>query len=399
MPIEHETSATLDDFDYDKYIIGSSFDGGEGMFDISDNQAENESEEPENAIGKTEQGLSREPFKIYADIETRYDATLYKMGYKTADLGDIKYPELNEWVDFRLKNNRWVKFYPSFVEDQEGNVRFAKTQIRKEKSDVNSLWTEAVILSSELPARDHVKLINFCHGDTKRLTSIVTEAIPLSDGRTANGKEWLPIHAESAARRIKVLEDYDLDNMQEGIKAMPQFERRINATDRLKGMMKIGLEFIDEGTTELINSNIDLSESLKPAFVHGDLGTKNIILKRDGSATFIDWETAATGFIGQDAGKLLSELSDNKTATDAFLKEYLGSGDSFDVNRFEAMKISVLTENLAHINWRINNMTDKKDEKNIAKLVESINPFEKRIRNAIYGLVDYRSKAIDHVKY
>lgn len=390
MPIEHEAALALDDFDYEKFILGSSFNGSEGMFEIPD-KTEKDSKDLIETAGKVEEGLSREQFKVYADVEPRYDATLYKMGYKTADLGDIKYPKLNDWADFRLKNNRWIKFYPSFVEDQEGNVRFAKTQIRKEKCDVSSLWNEAIILSSDLPAKNHVKLINFCHSDTKRLTSIVTDAILPSEGRTADGKEWLPVHAENAARRIKELEDYDLDEMQEGVKAMPQFSRRIQAADRLSEMAWIGTEFIDNDTVKLMHSSVDYENNPRPTFVHGDLCAKNVILKRDGTATFVDWETAATGFLGQDAGKLLSELSVNKRATDAFLGEYLGAGPDFDVDRYEALKLSVVTENLVHINYRIGTIDKNKFDEEIIRVVESIAPYEARVNDSLRELAAYRS--------
>jgi|GEM_PF-6720045 hypothetical protein len=390
MPIEHEAVATLDDFDYEKYIIGSSFNGSEGMFELSKDDAD-KNDDLNETDNKAEQGLSREQFKIYADVEPRYDATLYKMGYKTADLDGIKYPKLNEWANYRLRNNRWIKFYPSFVEDQEGNVRFAKTQIRKEKCDINSLWNEAVILSSDLPAKNHVKLINFCHSDTQRLTSIVTDAIPPSEGRTADGKEWLPVHAENAARRIKELENYDLEEMQEGIKVMPQFSRRIKAADRLSEMAWVGTEFIDNETVKLMSDSVDYENNPRPTFVHGDLCAKNVILKRDGTATFVDWETASTGFLGQDAGKLLSELSVNKRATDAFLGEYLGSGPDFDNERYEALKLSVVTENLVHINYRIGTIDKNKFDEDIVRVVESIAPYEARINDSLRELATYRS--------
>jgi thiamine kinase-like enzyme len=377
-------------FDYGKIIIGSSMEGSDAMFDASKREAlarQDDSLTIEMIVEK------RGESKIYLDAEQRYENTVENLGYKKADLG-IDYPSLDEWVEFRIRNNRGTKFFPSFLQDSNGNIRFAKTQIRKQIDDANSLLNEAIILSSELPVNDHVKLVDYFPGDQHSSAMIVTEAIPLSEGRTAGSEEWKPYYAIDAVKRIKKLENYDINDMQDGIKMMPQFGRRISASDELQKMLEYGRVAFDKELIDLIEENIDLNINPSPTFVHGDLCLKNIIIKRDKSVTFVDWETAATGFLGQDAGKMYSGLIKNEAASEAFLSEYLGKGENFDEERFEAIKISVLSEVMVHINWRVGELSKRHSIDEMAALADSVPQLIDRIKLSMGALINYKDRAV-----
>lgn len=329
----------------ESFFIGSTHEGAEGMFqDIP----ESERLDPD-AIER-----AKEEARVFPDAQERFEGILGEKGW-TLVQDPVEYPTLDEWVEFRITHDRWTKFYPCFVEDEEGETQFVKVQLSDKPEHLEELRHEAIFLADEKsPTDEEIALIEYQPPHEGSLAFICTKAIPLSEGRVVRAGEFSQAHAQDAVEKIKQLEETPIESLAPETQELPSFqpgrspqEIAIDLAEKVEGQMK-------EETRQQVLQLAQQAE-LKDALVHGDACLKNIVCKQDGRTVFVDWATCARGFQGQDAAKLLSNVwGRNEETRDALIESYTRDPNGeIDQERARGILFGMVAENLVHLAWAV----------------------------------------------
>jgi thiamine kinase-like enzyme len=327
-----------------EFFVGSTHEGAEGMFQ----------EIPQEEKRETDVTRERKEKGILEDAQSRFDETIKDRNWEFVK-DPVNYPSLDEWVDFRIANNRGTKFYPCFVQDPNGNIIFIKTQLSDNPDELASLQNEANFLGTNQAIPGLPKFIEYHPPQQGKLSYLALEAIPFSEGRVAKAEEWSAAHAVSAAKQIKSIEGQDLISLTtiREKTGLPGFEKEPDTAEFLRGALERSKGYLppefQAQITELANQG-----SIRQVLAHGDACLKNIIIKNGGDVLFVDWEFAGKGFLGQDAAKLFIGLKNNEEAKKAFLETYLVKNDgNIDDERLAGLKTGMVVENLMHLLWRV----------------------------------------------
>lgn len=363
---------------FEQLIIGSAHEGAEGMF-VEDTS--------ETGLSPTALAEARLERGIFPDAQTRLEATLKKaeLTQVTELENNEKYPTLDRWVEHRINYRRGTKFYPTFARNAAGELVFCKVQISENPAALQGLENEAQRLNN-LPVEINApRLIDYLPPTDGEAAMLVTEAIPWSAGSVAKAEKWTGLHAKNAAQQIRVLEESKLttDATVEQTNYIEKAEFLLSgAGDTVETSLKPKIEAILKQSGSVI----------KPVTVHGDACLKNIIVGRDDTSPvmFVDWELGETGFLGQDAAKLWSDLSQNPAAAGAFLEAYLRDKDgTINQPRKTAVLFGVIVENLVHLKWRNEAIIQKGRRQEFPNLDNEIAEFNKRIANIFSALENH----------
>jgi len=333
---------------------------------------------------------------ILENLHERFDNLIQEKGWKqVTEISETsKYPDIDQWVNSRIRQERGTKFYPCFVTTGEGDVRFLKVQVGKDENALNGLREESNILSKNILPIPAPKLIELGEASDTGLAYICLEAIKFEDGRVGSAAEWHPTHAINAAEQVRLMERQNLDNLPPDIESLPQFQREIRITDRMVGMVNRSGEQLPAEVANGIREFASKGE-ISEVMVHGDLKLKNIIMNRTGTVSIIDWEMAGKGFMGQDAGKLMNNLESNPVVKNAFFEAYTRpDGKNYDSERLRGIYAGIIAENLVDITWRVENNpnADKNDLSDKAKA--EINAYTSSIRTALNEYRMYSEEAV-----
>ncbi|HSX25162.1 MAG TPA: phosphotransferase, partial [Candidatus Andersenbacteria bacterium] len=316
---------------------------------------------------------------IFPDAQERYKQTLADGGLEQLqDLGNnVVYPTLDQWVTHRIANKRGAKFFPSFVKNEEGEVFFCKTQLSDNAAALEGLAREAERLKNIPQGINSPRLVKYIPAEDGKVAMLLTEAINAS---VVHPDGWFPEDVPDIIRQIKLMED---EVVKEGTESKDS-----NIIENTRNLLKRAGETIAPDLQSHIESVLAAYEPYsKPRFVHGDAGTKNILLgiqEGEGAAFFVDWEFPGMGFLGQDAAKLWSELRTNKDVSSAFLNSYLHTPNgSLDQARKSAIVFGVLAESLVHLAWRNENIIAPGKQADSPHLQREIENFNQKIRDAI----------------
>lgn len=302
---------------------------------------------------------------ILPDAQSKLERLLENKGWKQIrELeGGGKLPTLDEWVDHRITNRRGTKFFPCFVADEQGKIFFLKTQVSKDSNTLKSLAKEATILKgfNEM-GYPSPKFCEYEEGDDETLAFIRLEAITPDQGRVATAGEWQEEHARSAIEQIRKMEEANLSLLPGKLMEMEAFQVRVRITETMVDLAKRAGEYLPDEIRDRLDKLKEMGEEIRTVLVHGDMTLKNIVIDNKGGVLPVDFELAKTGFLGQDAGKLLSGLKENQAVFMVALESYVDDGGGgVDQNRLRALIIGMATENLVHLVWRVEN-SQKNDE-------------------------------------
>lgn len=353
---------------FEKLVIGSAHEGAEGMFHSDENK-----EAIDVSEFRTERG-------IFPDAQERYEQTLAEHGLEQLqDLGNnVIYPSLDQWVTHRIIHKRGAKFFPSFVKNKVGEVFFCKAQLSENPDALEGLEREADQLKNIPQGVNAPKLIEYIPEEHNRSAMLITEAINAS---VFGAKNWFPEDVPDVVRQMKLMEDKKIENNPDA----PNF------IENARNLLRRAGETISPDLKTTIEEIITEYEPYaKPRFVHGDACTKNILLglqEGEGAAHFVDWEFKNTGFLGQDAAKLWSELSINKAVSATFLESYLRTPNgSLDQSRKMALIFGVASESLVHLTWRNENIITPGKEAEFPQLEQEIQSLNQKIRDAVQAV-------------
>jgi len=345
---------------FEKLIIGSDYEGAEGMFEQSEESSESTSEETQKA--RQERG-------IFPDAQERFNATLEDLELQQERIleNGAKYPSLDQWIDHRITHERGTKFFPAFLKNKDGEKFFCKLQISENPQALEGLKNEAERLQATPDGINRPKLVKYVEPKNNRSAMLITELIPIREATVIPAEDWSEQHVADAARQIKIMENYPQES-----KENPNFTA--DATRLLEGA---GDTVLEELRSKIKTVIANYAPESRATYVHGDAGLKNILADKDGTVHFVDWEFKGEGFKGQDAAKLWSGLQKNPVASRAFLEEYTHDPDgTIDEGRKNAIIFGVMIENLVHLKWRNENIiqTGKLAEHpNVQQQIEELN--------------------------
>ncbi len=344
---------SLERFD-DKFFIGSTHEGAEGMF-----------QKPEGK--KTEVDLHQQWKErgIFENVEARFEKLLSDHSWEQVReiAPGLTYPTIKEWINHRIEFSRGTKFFPCFIKDQTGSISFLKVQIKAEEESLNGLVFEGKILEEQSIQTLEGDVPKFLGTSTPEdaLAFVQTEAVPFNEGRVAPEKEWLPEHALNMAKIIRKLEDIKLSGFSERVTQDQRFTREVKATERIRDLLSRGKAYISDDVRAQVTALLEQGE-LPEVFVHGDVTGKNIIIKRGGKTMLVDWELAGKGFLAQDAGKFISGFDRDSERRKIFLEYYLNTNGRRDTERARALCLGIIAENLVHLVWRVENVLGTSQE-------------------------------------
>lgn len=327
---------------------------------------------------------------ILPDAQERLERLLENKGWKqiTEVEGDGELPLLDEWVDHRITNRRGTKFFPCFVTDEQGQISFLKTQVSNDSNSLKSLAREAIILKkfNEM-GYPSPKFYDYEDGNNDTLAFIRLEAMTPDQGRTAAAVDWREEHARSAIEQIRNMEKADLRLLPKELMEIGAFQTSVRVTETMMDLANRAGEFLTDDIRNELSRLKKMGEEIRTVLVHGDMTLKNIVIDNKGGVLPVDFELAKIGFLGQDAGKLLSGLRENPEVFKVALESYLDDGNgSIDQDRLRALTIGMATENLVHIVWRVEN--SQIDNETLSE----IGIFVDKIKNALSIEEEFRSK-------
>jgi hypothetical protein len=306
---------------------------------------------------------TRETRGIYPDAQQRFDRLIAEKKWTRVDRIDSerRFPTLDQWVSYRIANGRGTKFYPCFIQDEDGNVNFLKVQI-------TDMYNSAANISNEIKT---IKLVQNLGFDTPQLIDsgepssdqvgfVVTKAVLFSEGMVVKPENWTEEHAQNVAEYIHKIEttrpeDFDLSGS-------------IDLGGKISDLRNKSREVLPDELFQALSDFTDIPE-VPSVFSHGDAAWKNFIIHKNGRVQAIDWELCGAGPIGHDAGKLLSNISVNQVAADAFLERYLVIDGKVDLTLLNGLCAGIIAENLIHIEWRIRRKLKEPKESEDAKQI------------------------------
>ena len=327
---------------------------------------------------------------ILPDAQIRFNELLKNKGWTqiTEIEGDGRLPTLDEWVSLRITNRRGTKFFPCFVADGQKNIFFLKTQTSNEQGSLASLADEAKILKQfnqmGLPSP---KFYEYGESGGKTLAFIRLEAITPDRGRVGKPSDWKVEHAKSAVELIKMMEEADLEELPVELTSIKSFQTGMKASETMMNLADQAGEYLPAEIKVSLNKLKETGAEVGTVLAHGDMTLKNIVIDKDGKVLPVDFELAKTGFLGQDAGKLLSGLRKNPEVFQATLENYITDKDGqVDEARLRGLVIGMALENLVHLTWRVKNSV--KNDETIAEM----NNFIENIKGALKIEEQVRSK-------
>jgi len=328
---------------------------------------------------------------ILPDAQIRFERLLENKGWRQIKEleGGGKLPTLDEWVDHRITNRRGTKFFPCFVADEQGKIFFLKTQVSKDSNTLRSLAKEAIILKgfNEM-GYPSPKFCEYEEGDDETLAFIRLEAITPDQGRVAAAGDWQEKHARSAIKQIKKMEETDLSLLPGKLMEMEAFQVRVRVIETMIDLAKRAGKYLPDEIGGKLGRLKEMGGEIRTVLVHGDMTMKNIVIDNEGGVLPVDFELAKRGFLGQDAGKLLSGLKENQAVFMVALESYVDDGSGgIDQNRLRALIIGMATENLVHLVWRVEN-----SQKNDETLAE-IKIFVEKIKDVLSIEEEFRPRA------
>ncbi len=336
----------------DIFRMGSNYEGASEMFKTGDGEKES----------KIDIVLEREKRDIFSDAQTRFEKVLEERDMEQVrDFPGGEYPSLDEWVEFRVEHGRGTNFFPCFVRGKEsGDISFMKVQISRSSKKVEALQYEYDIMTKARPGIGEPRALEFYQpepGKENELAFLRMEAIPFEEGRVGLPEEWTVDHARDASSKIKSLENMDVS---EEVKTLSRFDKFPEGVEVVIGRNLAKCE------DNLRQAGIDVekvrnivSAEIRKVFVHGDFNLKNSIICKDGTIKEVDWELAGQGFLGQDAGKLFTELRTNKEAQQVFLQAYCyDESGELDEERKRSLFAGIIAENLTHLAYRVERLGD-----------------------------------------
>lgn len=316
---------------------------------------------PDGDINISEKRLERE---ILPDAQDRFERLLNNHALEpirdveTHDGQTVTYPNVDEWVEWRIRNGLPANIFPSFVRTNSGEVLFVKMAISKNNRYDQQIAREKQILASPLPTGDVVELVEV--SSTQSLTEpsdisfLCTRAISITEGNIATAAEWTSQQAYSAAARIQEIEQFNLDDIAPVLIEIPNFERK-EIQAGLMHRIKAVQDYLPSGFAQRLVDFIG-RETLPTVFTHCDAGPKNIIISSPENIEFVDWEHAGEGLLGQDAGKLYNHLRRNEAAAVALLDGYVRvSDDNLNKQRLFGLCVGSIMDYFDHVYWRIEN--------------------------------------------
>lgn len=375
------------------FIVGSSFEGAEGMFE--------QPEEQKSELTEEQYQAAREKKEIIPDIKERFEQTLSENGWELVqDISeDIHYPSIEEWLRFRIEHNRGTKFYPCFVRDANGEVSFVKFQVSTNQNALHGLAQEQHVFAAGIPEIvDSPAMLSDAAPDESQLGYMEFEAIPYEEGQVLKTEDIALEQCDIVAIKINALENYPIDQLPTeyhipdllGDKSIQEV-----FNDEL-AIITEGLQLLPEdwGVSELFTPEWQQSMndfasrlSTRKVLVHGDAGRKNIVFSRDGTGVkFVDWELAGIGFLGQDAGKFLNGLNDGSQQRRQFIQTYTNPENQFDSERLHGMFGSVMLETLHSFSYRM---------ARVDQLLKGTDAQLQELKEKIYGYHRSISKKIE----
>jgi len=323
----------------------------------------------------------REERKIPIDAQERFNLLLKRQGWErvTEIAPGATYPSLDTWVAFRINYGRGTNTYPCFIKDAKEDISFLKVSLTNNPQHT-ALENEARMLENcQGLAVTTPKLLRYNSTSGETLPYLQTTAVAFDEGRVGNADEWTTKHVEHAVQQIKALEGSNLNKLPD----FPNLKRNVEVKALMLSLMeRAGINLPPELAARI--RNLGQGEEIKDVLVHGDLTLKNIILNAKGETTLVDWELGGRGFLGQDAGKLLSSLSGNNVACQTLLREYLTTeSGSIDQERLQGLVVGVVAENLIHFVWRAENVIASGKEGQFPKVEEEMMQQLKRIEEAL----------------
>lgn len=357
--------------DWENIVIGSTF---EGASDVFKQKKQEDTPNDDETIVK-----ERAERKIFPDAKERYEKRL-----KEVDLEHVEemengyhYPNVDDWITFRIKNRRGTKFYPSFANDAEGKTYFCKTQISENSAAVTGLDNEANRLFNIPEGVNAPKIVRYLPSTDSSPAVLIIEAVPFEEAYVRNPTEWTNEHATSAAKQIHLMENTDYYDG----------ETEFDPTKKAMQLLETAGDTVFPEVRQIAESVIkNASKYIRPVFVHGDLCTKNILTenKEAGGVRFVDWEFDGNGFLGQDAAKLYSELYRNQEAGRCFLDRYLRYNQGrVSEERLNMIIFGTVLENLVHLAWRKTNIIDKNRQAEVPDLSKQIDELNQRVLTVV----------------
>lgn len=314
---------------------------------------------------------------IVPDAQIRFDRVLRKNGWQQIidREGGVKLPTLDEWVDYRITNRRGTKFFPCFIKNEQGKIFFLKTQVSKDLIFLQSLAKEATILKEfNKMGYPSPTFYEYNEGDDETLAFIRLAAITPDQGRVAAAGDWQEKHAILAIEQIRKMEEADLSLLPSELLKMEAFQPKMKVTEIMVDLTKRAGEYLSDEMRDKLGSLTEIGGEMRTVLTHGDMALKNIVIDNKGGVLPVDFESAKAGFLGQDAGKLLSDLRGNPKVFKVALERYLDDGSGGrDKDRLRPLIVGMATQNLVHIIWRLENQQmDKGTIAEIKTFVENI---------------------------
>lgn len=325
---------------FEKLIIGSAHEGSEGMFEAQ--EWAHEEQAPDLAEARSERG-------IFSNAQQRFEQTIADHGYtqlRTLENG-MTYPTVDQWIDHRLRHHRGTKFFPSFIQRENGGVAFCKVQLSENPEALAGLEQEAKRLG-EIPKDVRVpKLIEYIPPQEGRAACLITESISIQEATVTPAGQWDVGHAQDAVRQIKILEETPLQEKQE-VQDIAGNVRTL--------MTRAGTSIQAQLVPEIQHVLNAYEKTGVACTVHGDATLKNILTggSPDGRKVYlVDWEFRGAGFVGQDAAKMWTGLRENPVVARAFAEGYVKNADgSINEKRRLGLLFGVIAENAAHLAWK-----------------------------------------------
>lgn len=254
----------------------------------------------------------------------------------------------------------------------------------KDFSSLESLAKEATILRGfNKMGYPGPEFYEYGEGDDRTLAFIRLEAITPDQGRTATAGDWQEKHARSAIRQIRRMEDANLSLLPRELVEMEAFQTRVRVTEVMVDLAKRAGTHLPDEIRDKLEGLKETGGEVEDVLVHGDMALKNIVIDNKGEVLPVDFELAKVGFLGQDAGKLLSGLRGNPEVFGVALESYIDDGiGGINQDRLRALTIGMATENLVHLVWRVENRP--KNDEALAEIkiyVENI----KDVLNEVYA--------------
>ncbi len=319
---------------------------------------------------------------IVDGLDIRFAALCQDLGYKIAgrdwplketstkeqiehirDPNDFYYPSPEEWVIYRILNDRYPKFAPVFVTDTDGNVLFIKLQISHHEKDKKLIETEASFLSKLNLDTQYVSSPRYITSGTYEGQSYyVTEAINFSEASIKEKDEISPEDYKRAARAISDLERTD--------NIVPDDQSQ-NSEQKKQQVVHTTADMLDRFTHSAVTAEsltphinqltqvIAEAATLPERFAHGDLNVKNILWSDiDEKIILVDWENAQLAPAMMNLYQL-GVLSLPEDKAKALFQEYMKNSNLSMEEVIAGLKFYVVQEMLGDIQWRFTHYIDK----------------------------------------